>query len=92
MVLERKSSGLFPWSRLGKKVFQSRIRASRSIQQFQQGLGLAFRNHEKALVEQGLLRRKAGAIEDEIGQGFMAYVRRTPQYLLLFRGGPESQS
>jgi DNA-binding transcriptional MerR regulator len=81
-------SSLLPGLRTGKQVAQTGVVLGGPLQKVQQGLRLVAGDDEQPLVDQCSLCRLAGALQDEVGQGFVGGVCGAAQHALLLRRSP----
>ena len=75
---------------MGKQIGQASVVTLRLLQQVEQRLILATRDHEQPLVEQGLLSSLAGRIQNEIRKGLVRHLGCATQHGLLLGGGPQT--
>ncbi len=83
---------LFPRRLAGEQVFQAWVAAGWAVKQIEKCLIVFAAGHEQALVEQGLLRSQAGAIEDEVCEGFMRSLCRAAQHRKLRFAGAQAKA
>jgi hypothetical protein len=88
----RATSLRIPGCLAGKQITQTVVGLFGAIQQIHQRLVLAARDHEQALIQQGLLGGQAGAVEDEVGQRFVGDLGGTAQDGLLLGRGAQPEA